>query len=226
MPAMPAAELPQGRGIRLLQYFAIKSLGAFVQSIDGRPMRAIPRHVFHEYAAICLALLLLGQCARADAPSADIDPGRLDPGRLPSRMIIDPGRIPNERLPRNSIDPGKFNTEPPQFRSIDPGRPYVPVIPPRWNQPQRLYLPGVGFAPLDSTRPTVRPYDPGPLSAPRLRIAPPIKESIDPGRLYKPTILLPPIDPGPLPRQGSKAEMRGPRSTIFRGLPGRNATSP
>ncbi len=91
-------------------------------------MRAIPRHVAHEHAAICLALLLLGR-ARADAPSADIDPGRIDSGRLPSRTIVDPGRIPNERLPRNSIDPGKLNPEPPLFRSIDPGRPYVPVDP-------------------------------------------------------------------------------------------------
>ncbi len=177
------------------------------------------------HTAACLGLLLVTHGTHADAPTADIEPGRIDPGRLPSRTIIDPGRLGNERVPRDSIDPGRPNLEPPQFRSIDPGRPYVPVIPPRWDQPQRLYLPNLGFAPLDSTRPTVRRYDPGALSAPRLRIAPPITSTIDPGRLNKPIILLPPIDPGPLPRQGSQAEFRGPRSTIFRSLPGRNAPS-
>jgi hypothetical protein len=189
-------------------------------------MRTISIRITSVHAGASLVLLLVAHGARADAPTADIDPGRIDPGRLPARTIIDPGRLTNQRLTRDSIDPGKLNPESPQFRSIDPGHAYVPVIPPRWDQPQRLYLPNLGFAPLDSTRPTVRRYDPGALSAPRLRIAPPITAPIDPGRLKRPTILLPPIDPGPLPRQGSQTEFRVPRSTIFRSLPGRNTSSP
>lgn len=177
------------------------------------------------FAAV-LVVFLTAQHANADAPTADIDPSRIDPGRLPSRTVIDPRRLPNQRWSRDSIDPGRITLDPLRFQNIDPGRSYVPVIPPRWDEPRRLYVPQMGLSPLDSSRPTINRYDPGAVAAPRARITQPPLAPIDPGRATKPTLTLPQIDPGALPRQGPQNELRPQRSTILRSRSGSNNALP